>query len=140
MIEAVQQLEGSAEGPAVVPVSALRQIEKELPIAPVCPPAMVSNASRAVPRGGYWSAVVHGAARAPAAPPTAQLEGTVQEESRSIAFPCKRRFDAEPADGMAAVHSQLMDSLASRLKRLRQRDAAYEEWLLSEAIRGVPQC
>ncbi len=41
-----------------------------------------------------------------------------------------------PQPHMSSGHAQLMDSLAARLKRVRREDAAYEEWLLGEAIRG----
>lgn len=120
--EAVHQLDGGIR-PAVVPSHALQRLENEAPlVAPVAPAA-------GPVRGGYWSAVVHGSAGG----------AVLAVPSRGV-VPSKRRLEEQQegsADSTVTVaHSQIMDSLSTRLKRLRQRDAAYEEWLLHEAIRG----
>lgn len=140
MSDAVHQLDGRVEVPAVVPCTSLRQLEKETSVL-VSPTGPL--VSRAPSRGGYWSAVVHGTTGAHVDAPKALLPAPTAMH-HALTLPAKRRLDEAVADDtagcdvghMAAAHSQLMDSLASRLKRLRQRDAAYEEWLLGEAIRG----
>lgn len=79
------------------------------------------------------------------APGSAQPHQTVPELVADMTGPLQGGGLVPPAPKGAGVHvgmhvssghGQLMDSLAARLKRLRREDAAYEEWLLGEAIKG----